>query len=516
MTDRVLIVDDEPIIRKGLKGFIDWELHGLQLAGDCANGVEALEVIRTQPIDILITDIKMPLMDGLQLTQKALQINPNMKVVLISSYNEFDYVREGMKYGAVDYLLKPSLEADELIMVLSRCKEMLHKQRQQIVERQKFSEQVHTLERKKLEQEIIRRLVSEQANMKFIDIFGEQTGAFVCAFGVLDGLEVWQELYGRLHISIIYEEIQACFYSQFPKGSAPILAGEGIFMIFPQEGDTERILEQLKSRIESDLRVRITLGYCVEQAHEWLERGLKKSREASGRRFYEGAGKSFEWQDSNPYDFESSPESIQLHRILDMIREVRDTATVLERFVSRWKKSKISPDRVKNEAYELLSALAYSFGDAKLLADSRDRILHSETLDGLIEMINGLVDEMKHPSLLVSTDRGQGGQLINNAIDYIKTRFTEELTLQEVADYIHVSKSYFSNLFKKHTGHNFIDYVIDLRLHEAKRLLLMKEYKIYEVAEKSGFNDVKYFSRLFKKMTQMTPVEYRDKHDRKV
>ncbi|WP_339324018.1 response regulator [Paenibacillus sp. FSL W8-0194] len=516
MTDRVLIVDDEPIIRKGLKGFIDWELHGLQLEGDCANGVEALELIQTKPIDILITDIKMPLMDGLQLTQKALQVNPDMKVVLISSYNEFDYVREGMKYGAVDYLLKPSLEAGELIIVLDRCKVMLQKQRQQVVERQIFSEHVHKLERKRLEQEIIRWLVTEQAKMRFTDIFGETTEAYVCAFGVLDGLEKWQELYGKLHISIIYEEIQACFYDQIPQGSAPILAGEGIFMIFPQEGDTELILEQLKSRIESDLHVSITLGFCVEQADEWLERGLKKSREASVRRFYEGAGKSFKWKDSTSYTFKPSPESIPLHRILDMIREARDTATVLECFVSRWKKRKNPPDQVKNEAYELLSALAYSFGDAKLLADTRDRILHSETLDGLIETINGLVDEMKHPGFLVSTDRGQGGQLINNAIDYIKSRFTDELTLQEVADFIHVSKSYFSNLFKKHTGQNFIDYVIDLRLHEAKRLLLMKEYKIYEVAEKSGFNDVKYFSRLFKKITQMTPVEYRDKHDRKV
>ncbi|KHF31618.1 putative response regulatory protein [Paenibacillus sp. P1XP2] len=223
MTDRVLIVDDEPIIRKGLKGFIDWELHGLQLEGDCANGVEALELIQTKPIDILITDIKMPLMDGLQLTQKALQVNPDMKVVLISSYNEFDYVREGMKYGAVDYLLKPSLEAGELIIVLDRCKVMLQKQRQQVVERQIYSEHVHKLERKRLEQEIIRWLVTEQAKMRFTDIFGETTEAYVCAFGVLDGLEEWQELYGKLHISIIYEEIQACFYDQIPQGALPFL-----------------------------------------------------------------------------------------------------------------------------------------------------------------------------------------------------------------------------------------------------------------------------------------------------
>jgi two-component system response regulator YesN len=119
---------------------------------------------------------------------------------------------------------------------------------------------------------------------------------------------------------------------------------------------------------------------------------------------------------------------------------------------------------------------------------------------------------MEHPSQLRLNDKGHGGQLITKAIEYIKLHYREELTLQEVADTIHVSKSYFSNLFKKQSGQNFIDYLIDLRLHEAKRMLVQNEYKIYEVAEKSGFNDVKYFSKLFKKMTQMTPVEYREKH----
>lgn len=116
MNDYVLIVDDEPIIRNGLKNFINWDEQGLTLVGDCANGLEAFERLRSQPIDILITDIKMPVMDGLELTRKALEVNPLTKVILISSYNEFEYVREGMKQGAVDYLLKPSLEAGNSLL----------------------------------------------------------------------------------------------------------------------------------------------------------------------------------------------------------------------------------------------------------------------------------------------------------------------------------------------------------------------------------------------------------------
>ncbi|MGO4374365.1 response regulator, partial [Paenibacillus sp. MCAF20] len=141
MFDHVLIVDDEPIIRNGLKSFIDFGGLGLILEGDCANGKEALGVLREKPIDILVTDIKMPVMDGLELTRQALAINPSIKIILISSYNEFEYVREGMKQGAIDYLLKPTLEAEELIAVLQRCKDLLARGRKQVVEHQQLVKQ---------------------------------------------------------------------------------------------------------------------------------------------------------------------------------------------------------------------------------------------------------------------------------------------------------------------------------------------------------------------------------------
>ncbi len=183
MNDNVLIVDDEPIIRNGLKSFIDWEEHGLALVGDCANGLEALELLRSRPVDILITDIKMPVMDGLELTRNALEVNPQMKVVLISSYNEFDYVREGMKHGAVDYLLKPSLEAEELIAVLDRCKEMLLENRRQAIQKQQFDEQLTLLERRRSEQEMKRLLASGRSDFRFSDIFGRKNECCICAFG---------------------------------------------------------------------------------------------------------------------------------------------------------------------------------------------------------------------------------------------------------------------------------------------------------------------------------------------
>ncbi|MGM0884242.1 MAG: response regulator transcription factor [Bacillota bacterium] len=517
MNDNVLIVDDEPIIRNGLKNFIDWEKHGFTLAGDCANGLQALELLRSRPIDILITDIKMPVMDGLVLTKHALEVNPQLKIVLISSYNEFEYVREGMKHGAVDYLLKPSLEAEELIAVLLRCKEMLAKNRKQAVERIQFDRQATMLERKRFEQEIIRLLISSQADFHFIDIFGRQNGSYVCAFVVYDGLNEWREQYGNLHVSMMYEDMQAIFYGQFHKGSAPILAGEGLFLIYPHEESASTSLERFKARVEAELSASVSIGCCTVAETEWVEKGLRRSRAAGGRRFYEGTGRIFscetQMEDGGSESaYAQEHEEMDMHAMVEKIRAANNNKSVIDSFFSRWKNGPFTPEQVKREAYELLSAFAYINGDSKGLSEFRENIWRCDTIVQLQTTIRHLFEEMEHPSRLRLSDKGHGGQLITKAMEYIKLHYREELTLQEVADSIHVSKSYFSNLFKKQSGQNFIDYLIDLRLHEAKRLLVQNECKIYEVAEKSGFNDVKYFSKLFKKMTQMTPVEYREKH----
>jgi two-component system response regulator YesN len=513
MKDHVLIVDDEPIIRNGLKNFIDWDRLGLTVEASCANGQAALELLRSRPIDILITDIKMPVMDGLELTREALKVNPDMKIVLISSYNEFEYVREGMKHGAVDYLLKPTLEAEELIAVLLRCKEMLAGRRMQAAEKSRLTQQTSLLERKRIEQEIIRLLVSGQDGQCFVDIFGRQGIAYVCAYAAADGLNEWRERYGNLHAGILYEDLQTLFYEQFRKGGAPILAGEGLLLNYPCEEEAEHSIARFKARAEAELGISISVGCCVMEETGRLETGLRRSRSAAARRFFEGTGRVFVSEGTGPSGNAGGDYAeMNMRAMLEQIRAEKDNEAVIDSFVARWTREGPAPEQVRREAYELLSAFAYVNGDSKALADFRDSVWRCDTIRQLEEQVRGLAREMEHPNRLRLSDKGHGGQLITKAIEYIKQHYREELTLQVVADSIHVSKSYFSNLFKKQAGQNFIDYLIDLRLHEAKRLLVQNECKIYEVAEKSGFNDVKYFSKLFKKMTQMTPVEYREKH----
>lgn len=356
-------------------------------------------------------------------------------------------------------------------------------------------------------------LATSESESKLVDLFDQPNDRYVCAFVVSDGLNEWRERYGDLHISIMYEDMQALFYEQFQYGSAPILTGEGLFMILPLVGNAEGELERFKNRVAAELSTSISIGYCVEQETERVETGLRKSRAAGERRFFEGTGKLFAYKQIPDESVAGSNyEGMNMQVMVEQFRTEDHTKTIIDRFVSSWTKGAQTPEHVRKEAYELLSAYAFVNGGSKTLSDFREHIWRCETVVQLESTIRQLFEEMEHPNQLRLADKGHSGQLITKAIAYIKLHYREDLTLQQVADNIHVSKSYFSNLFKKQAGQNFIDYLIDLRLHEAKRMLVKNEYKIYEVAEKSGFNDVKYFSKLFKKMTQMTPVEYRDKH----
>lgn len=514
MSDRVLIVDDEPIIRNGLRNFIDWEQEGLELVTGCANGMEAMDIIRMQQIDILITDIKMPVMDGLELIKHALQHNPNMKVVLISSYNEFEYVRQGLKYGAVDYLLKPTLEADELIAVLTRCKELLERQRLQSAEKQQMEHHTSMLERKRIEQEIIRNLAVHSSSSAYVDIFGSSIDAYLSAFVVGEGLYERQELYGRLHVSMLYEDIQLMFYTQFEHGIAPVLAGEAMLLILPYRSEESiHQLEQFKDHVEREVQWPVTMGYVIAKATDRIEQGFSRSRAAVMRSFFEGTSRLYRWiPEDVPEDRSIAASDFHIHHMIELIRDASEQRAVLQQLGQRWRTQGLSADQVKKEAYELLSAYVYLSGTALLMSDVRETVWRCDSMEQLERMIAEWTVDLEHPNMLLLQDKGHGGQLILKAIEHMKQHYREDLTLQDVADSIHVSKSYFSNLFKKQTGQNFIDFLIDLRLQSAKALLAKNECKVYEVAEKSGFNDVKYFSKLFKKMTQMTPMEYREKH----
>ncbi|MCZ8518300.1 MULTISPECIES: helix-turn-helix transcriptional regulator [Paenibacillus] len=294
----------------------------------------------------------------------------------------------------------------------------------------------------------------------------------------------------------MFEELSGLFYTEFQDGVAAAIGGEAIFAVFPlQEGEMS-LVHRFHQRVEARLRVNCSLGYTIIRGREQLATGYAASRQVIQKRFFRGIGRVFELDGSRSKETAAEQAKSKYSGA--------NMAEVIEVKMKQWRGEIKSAERVKMEASQIMSSFMYTQGSTAALPELIERIRQMETLDQLEELLMTVLAD------LGKLNPGATWTLIEKAVDYMKQRYKEEIHLQEVADHVHLSRSYFSILFKKHTGSSFIDYIHELRITEAKRLLLQNEYKIYEVAEESGFNDVKYFSRLFKKMTGQTPQEYRE------
>ncbi|MCA0754221.1 response regulator [Paenibacillus sp. N4] len=515
---RVLIVDDEPIISSGIHSFIDWEKEGMSAEEDCANGEEALAALETSPFDILITDIKMPLLNGIELVRQALARYPSLKVILISNYSDFEYVKEGLKLGAVDYLLKLTLNRDDLLAVLKRCISMLEEERRKDDEQVRFREDALYRTRKSVEQEIKRVIAQEQLSLSsaaWAPAWLEKR--YICAYLMLDGAEEWANNHGYLNLLMLLEDLQESFYAELSEGAAMPVSENGIFLLFPDpDGEEENLLQQWKRTAEAQWGISISAGFVIEQGAGRILDGFFCSREACQRRFFEGKGGLYRARGSEEAGERTltEPEGKRdWTPFYEIIRNGDPISIAADFAYEQWKSGEQTPEQVKHEACRLVSLICERHeGAGPLLPERLDLLRQAETLEQLQSELVILLEEIVKPVIPDLTNSGYSGQLIIKALNYITEHYTDNLTLQSVADIIHLNKSYFSLLFKKQTGRNFIDYLIELRIREAKRLLAQSESRIYDVAGAAGFKDVKYFSKMFKKTTGFTPVEYRDKH----
>jgi two-component system response regulator YesN len=511
-------VDDEPVIRKGISAFIDWEKEGMTVDDQYSNGSEALEALKKNSFDILITDIKMPSMNGIELMKQAMELYPWLKVILISNYSDFEYVKEGLKLGAVDYLLKLTLTKDDLLAVLRQCISILEKERRRNTELIHYQQYEVYLTRKRIEQEIKRLIVQENPPLgaeSWVPSWLEDS--YSCIYLILDSTDEWRENHGYLYVQFLLEELQKMFYEQVEEGVAFLVSESALFIIVPNShGMAQQSFLEWKQLMETKWGISMSAGFVTEIGIGCILDGFSNSYLVCQRRFFEGLG--------GLYSIESSNVLIQKTAIVqkqqndwkpffDMVSNGDPVSSAIEIAFDRWKSGTLDSEQVKQEAFHLLKGTyELNTNQNSPLSEEFDLLCRAETLEEMAAVLISQLEEIRTPILRKLADKDYNEELITKALEYIAAHYTDNLTLQSVADIVHLSKSYFSLYFKKQTGRNFVDYLNDLRIREAKRLLAENESRVYDIAKAAGFNDVKYFSKLFKKISGLTPIEYREKH----
>lgn len=535
---KVLIIDDEPIIRKGLKNIINWKSFDCEVCGEAADGLDGGELIRELLPEIIITDIKMPEIDGLSMLRNIKSVVPESKIIILTGHRDFDYIHEALKIGAFDFLLKPS-KIEELTSVISRAVKELKFRKDRSEEFEKlnrlFTQNISVLREKLLYDVIYEINTNEEDILQKLELFKISTKSFHMLI-VQNDLEDTEKKdisqYDRhLYQFGIINTFKEVFSDKFDVIDVTLNNIGIAFLVMPldRNENISWILDKksayLQEIINSCFGFTITIAISSEgTVLTELPQKFGECREALEHKFYMGSNSIIFHSDVNTffkYDDHSMLEKLQ-KALIEGIKSGNE-ASVKERLqdINSYLKN-IDPmkkDFIKSFYWNTISSINNI--RITLLSGDGDKRLEYSELSGLYSLIEKCTNWEELNMLLEESARSvtQKVNSYNNksiklvlrkAVDYLYEHYNEQITLNEVAEHAFVSTYYISRMFKREMGKNFVDFLNEIRIEKAKEMLKDVRYKTYEIAEKVGIPDAHYFSRMFKKYVGVTPTEFRD------
>ncbi len=534
---KVLIIDDEPIIRKGLRNIINWRNYDCEVCGEASDGHDGTELVNKFLPDIIITDIRMPEVDGLAMIRRIRDKVPECKIIILTGYRDFEYVQEAIKLGAFDFILKPS-KVGELTTVIGRAVKELKAYEQRLEEMSKLKshfEQNIPILKEKLFYDIIYGINTNeqeiQDKMSMLNLKIDDFLLIVAESSIDDNDEDTSQYDKHLFQYGIINTFEETFSERFEVSSISLNSKQVAFImqkLIPEEKTIEtindkcvHILEIIKNCFDTSITISISSeGKNVLE----LPSKLKECLEALQYKFYVENSPVIFYNDlGNFYKYEdySLLEKYQ-KSLIDFIKSgneaaVRSKLHDISKYISGL--NKVDKEYFKNFYWNTISSIN-SIRISVMAADSetnaeRGDISNLYKLIEECENIKDLNDILEEVSAKVTSRVNNYNKKsiklgLQKAIDFIQEHYNEQITLNEVAQSIYVSSYYISRLFKKELGKNFVDYLNEIRINKSKELLKDIRYKTYEIAEMVGIPDAHYFSKLFKKYEGVTPTEYRD------
>lgn len=517
---KVLLVDDEAFFRQGLKELIDWEKCGFIVAGETDNGEDALDLIAENPPDVVITDIRMPVMDGMELIQKSVQERGSTtKFIIVSGYDEFEYAQKAVKYGVCDFILKP---IDESAMEETLCGLRIRLEREAAeASRSKSSRSSG----------IIASLISGQFSEAEAKEWGEQlglsaAGPFTYLFAEPNEPAVSASSNDLLSPKDIKQRINQAapgllpalpsFHTHEHRNRLGILVPEGLL---PEGCSLRRLVLAIQDMLERETGQEICMyvGSAVLKLSQLKNAYLsaketmlyKYTDEHRGVFFYdklrdlprndvimEHAG----FRALNDA-MEENNESAIRKAVNDLFDEFRN-----RRFVPEAVRTSIH--RCVSEALESLNTMGADTGELHFKGPMLSWYDRSLTASALKELFASFVLECSRLAASRRKTIAKGG--IHKVISYVDSNYADNISLKSIAAHFYMNPVYLGQLFKKNAGVYFNEYVLQLRVNEAKRLLRQSDSRVYEIADKVGFSNAEYFVSQFEKLENMTPTEYRN------
>lgn len=532
---RVMIIDDEPIIRKGIRSIINWKQYDCEVCAEASDGEEGKQLIRQFLPHILFTDIRMPDTDGLAMIRSVRDLVPDCKIIILTGYRDFDYVQEAIKLGVFDFVLKPS-KIEELTSILAKAVNELNclKKREEELDNLKrlFEQNIPFLKEKLLYDILYEINVNREDALERAELLGISIERFFLAVVEIDDEDRKLSQYeSHLYQFGIINTFREQFSDAFELVSIATAGGGAAFVMQPRS-EGALFMEMMNERcttlqemISNCFGFTVTIAVSSEgKGVMQLPEKMKECHEALERKFYLGSNAVIFNEDLKGFIRFEDYSTLERYQklLLDAIKTGNEKI-VGERlediFNTIGSFEHINMEYMKSFYWGTITSINnIRLSVAQADNDKRVETIHATGMQRMIEesgSISELNELLREVSFSIAAKVNHYNNrsiklILRKAMDYIQEHYSEPITLKEVAESAYVSMCYISRMFRKELGRNFVDYLNGVRLDKAKKLLKDPRYKTYEVAEKVGIPDAHYFSRLFKKVVGLTPTEYRE------
>lgn len=519
---RILIAEDETMTRVGIRYCLDRDVTQYELVGEAVNGTQALEMCEQLRPDILLTDIKMPEMDGIELIRRIREKKLDPKIIILTCYDDFDYLHEAMHLGIEDYVLKMGLKPEALFEVLEKVRKKYWSDMEPYAPANES--RFDALEAIMLgyinESAEIDRLI----NIHHLDLRFQRYRMLLCYTQYTDS-ESNRSL-SRSMIQGVRATLADCI--KVATHGEVIYCDVNRFAAFVDLTDIENddFLKDLICRMLLACRqnLNVTLRLGVSLAHnqaEELETAYDEAESALLRMYFEPEEQIYYYQDRNQDEdaqlLAGLPQEIENMRMAVCHESRGALMDALERF-NRIIRTLLKPG---NEIllwyirayFSVTSAFEEKDGSDKRIYDETNEmarsLLHTGAPDEIIGKVNRLIEDIAER---IASNYSNGmNPLIRDVIVYMETNYAENLTLDTISRQFAIDPTYFCKLFKKTVGTTFVNYLTDIRIKKAMQLIRETNMPNYLIAEKTGYQTPEYFSKIFKKKTGLSPKEYKQR-----
>lgn len=534
---KVFLVEDEMVIRRGIKNSIDWEKEGYIFCGEASDGELAYPMIIKEKPDILITDIRMPFMDGLELCKLVKKELPNIKILILSGYDEFDYAKEAIRLGVTEYLLKP-ISSGKLLEALNGVSESIRREKEDKDLVRKYMEEMReNTEHEK--QKFFEQMIAGNLSMADALETGEKYERNLSArmynlllfrFTLGEENRKSGELLGEAEYAIekLTERLEYVF--EFQRG----VEGWAFLLMADNEEQMSERVKELSKDLEEIMKNYSTIAYFggigqpVARLRE-LEESFREAERALAARFTMELNQIISVEDIRMAQNVDTLDDIEI----TSFGEIEKTRTMLEKFLNNGAEDEIdefvdvyinelSEENLKSvlmrqyiimDAYIVMMSFCEKFEgiEGEMQAQSEELKNSMKTIQTLEEIKNYIRMLLKKIIGVRDTISGRRySDIIEIAKDQIrKTYMSDEISLNTIAAEVGMSPSYFSSIFSKEMGKTFVEYLTEIRMDRAKELLMCSSMKTSEIGYEVGYKDPHYFSYIFKKTQNCTPKEFR-------